>query len=487
MSNIIRRALLAASLALAVPGAARAGETIRIAIGTQDTTINTIHAGLVIRELKLLDKHLPRTGKYKDASYDIVWKNFTSGPPLNGEMLAGKLDIGSLGDFPSILNGVSFAKAGSRSVYVATLSGSVLGAGNGLVVPADSPAQSLRDLKGKQLSVPFGSAAHAMLLRAIRDLGWDPDKDVTLVSQAPEVGGSALRGHKIDGHANFVPFAELFPFRGFARKIYDGSEVKHPTSHGIVAHGAFVDQHPDLVVAFLKAVIEADRLLAAEPEKLSELVHKVAGVDAEVVYVFHGPLGIQTRDLSIKPEWRKSLHTAYDTLTLLKRVDGTLDVDRWIDDRFVRRAFKDSGLDYDARLASRAPIPLTGKDARTGTAIPASGRPAEIWVAGEPKVRHYASAASAFAALAELDRQQKRARVTLVHDQETGIKLLADKASYVVAGGKLGAFLTRAGAERWAASHGGGKAQVLSFEAAKGAAATLASESKPAGSHASLP
>jgi NitT/TauT family transport system substrate-binding protein len=215
-------------------------------------------------------------------------------------------------------------------------------------------------------------------------------------------------------------------------------------------------------------------------------VHKVAGVDAEVVYVFHGPLGIQTRDLSIKPEWRKSLQTAYETLTLLKRVEGKLEIDRWIDDRFVRRAFKESGLDYEARLASRAPVPLTGKDARTGVAIAADGRPAEIWVAGEAKVRRYTSAASAFAALTGIEKQQKQVRVTLVHDQETGLKLLADKASYVVAGGKLAAFLTRAGAERWAT--GQGKAQILTFDAARGAAATLASrETAPAGSHASLP
>jgi alkyldihydroxyacetonephosphate synthase len=58
--------------------------------------------------------------------------------------------------------------------------------------------------------------------------------------------------------------------------------------------------------------------------------------------------------------------------------------------------------------------------------------------------------------------------------------------SYVVAGGKLAAFLTRAGAERWAT--GQGKAQLLTFDAARGAAATLASrETAPAGSHASLP
>jgi NitT/TauT family transport system substrate-binding protein len=84
--------ILAISLALAF-GSANA-ETIRVAIGTQDTTINCATGGLLIRELHLLEKYLPHDGKYKDVQYDIRWKNFTSGAPLTNEMVAGKLDIG---------------------------------------------------------------------------------------------------------------------------------------------------------------------------------------------------------------------------------------------------------------------------------------------------------------------------------------------------------------------------------------------------------
>src|SRR3954468_20640812 len=84
----IHRKLLGLALALAV-GAAQA-ETIRVAIGTQDTTINCATGGLLIRELKLREKYLPKDGKYKDATWDIVWKNFTSGPPLTNEMVADK-------------------------------------------------------------------------------------------------------------------------------------------------------------------------------------------------------------------------------------------------------------------------------------------------------------------------------------------------------------------------------------------------------------
>ena len=100
-----------------------------------------------------------------------------------------------------------------------------------------------------------------MLLRAIHDLGWDPEKDVNIVAQTPEVGGSSLKADKIDAHADFVPFAELFPFRGIARKIYDGSQVGIPTSHGILASADYVEKYPEVIIAFLKAALDADRIL----------------------------------------------------------------------------------------------------------------------------------------------------------------------------------------------------------------------------------
>jgi ABC-type nitrate/sulfonate/bicarbonate transport system substrate-binding protein len=105
-----------AALPLAGAASTFAAETIRVAIGTQDTTINCATGGLLIRELGLLEKYLPRDGKYKDVQYDIVWKNFSSGAPLTNEMLADKLDIGSMADFPGSANIAAFQKAGKKSV-----------------------------------------------------------------------------------------------------------------------------------------------------------------------------------------------------------------------------------------------------------------------------------------------------------------------------------------------------------------------------------
>ncbi|MCA8314801.1 ABC transporter substrate-binding protein [Burkholderia multivorans] len=463
--------LLAASLALAAAGAAHA-ETIRVAIGTQDTTINCATGGLLIRELHLLDKYLPRTGKYRDATYDVQWKDFTSGAPLTNEMVAGKLDLGAMADFPGALNGAAFRKAGRASVFIAVLDGSIDGSGNGIVVPTNSPVRTFADLKGKTISVPFASTAHGMLLRAVRAQGWNPDTDVNIVTQAPEVAGSALKAGKIDAHADFVPFADLFPYRGIARKIFDGAQTHAPTFHGALVDAAYAQRYPEIVVAYLRAAIEANRLLAQNPEKYSLLIEKVTGIEAPVDYLYHGPLGIQTRDLTWKPEYRQAVATAIDTLKLLKKTDTAPDPATFIDDRYIRAAFAASGLDYDAALKHYGRQPLVANDASTGKPIRDFNDVAQVWPAGDEAVRHYANPASAFAALAKLGPSAK-VRAVFVHDHASGLKLFADQAWYVKdAHGTLTAFLLKSGADAYAQRVSG---SVVDYAAARtGSAAALA-------------
>ena len=442
-------------------------ETIRVAIGTQDTTINCATGGLLIRELHLLDKYLPHTGKYKDVQYDVQWRDFTSGAPMTNEMVAGRLDFGAMADFPGSLNGAAFQKAGKRSLFIAVLSGSIDGSGNGIVVPLNSPVHSIADLKGKTISVPFASTAHGMLLRAIEAQGWNPDTDVNIVTQAPEVAGSALKADKIDAHADFVPFADLFPYRGIARKIYDGSQSHAPTFHGALVDAAYARKYPEIVVAYLRAAIDANRLMTEDPEKYSLLIQKVAGIEAPVDYLYDGPLGIQTRDLTWKPEYRRALATAIDTLKLLKKTDVKLDANTFIDDRYIREAFKESGLDYDAALDNYARSPLIANDAATGKPIRDFNDVAQVWLTNEARVRNYANPAEAFAALGKLQTAGSKVRAVFVHDHGSGLKLFANQAWYVKnERGAVVAFLLRSGADAYARRVSG---KVLDYAAAAGA------------------
>jgi NitT/TauT family transport system substrate-binding protein len=432
-------------------------QVIRIAIGTQDTTINCAAGGPVVRELHLLEKYLPRDGKYQGVKYDIVWHNFTTGAPANSEMLANKLDITNMADFPAILGASAFQAAnnGVKTYYIATLSGSTRGAGNAVVVPLQSKIQSFSELKGKRISVPFGSTAHAMLLRAIEDQGWDPEKDVTIITQAPEVAGSALKSNQIDAHADFVPFGELFPFRGIARKIYDGSASGLPTTHGVQVRSDFAEKYPELVVAYLKATIEASRLIREHPEELCTELAKWTGVEAEVYYAFHGPQGIQTRDYSLKPEYVEAVHRAEQVLRVLKKTDKPLDVDSFINDKFIREASHELGLDYDAQLKDYSAVPFSRNALDTNAPVTDPKLAGQVWVQDEPAVRLYSSMKAALSAAGKLENSGKKIRVIFAHDRLSGIKLFAERAWFVEKGGNLSAFLLKTDADKWARDQGG--------------------------------
>ncbi len=155
---------------------------------------------------------MPRDGKYKDVTYDIQWRNFTSGAPITNEQIAGKLDFGVMADFPGSFNGVAHEKAGRKSLFITALLGQREGIRQrhrGAV--AISPVQSIAELKGETISVPFASTSHGLLLRAVKAQGWDPETDVKIITQTPEVAGSALQANQIEAHADFVPYRRAVP------------------------------------------------------------------------------------------------------------------------------------------------------------------------------------------------------------------------------------------------------------------------------------
>ena len=130
----------------------------------------------MIRQLKLLEKYLPKDGKYANMKFQLEWNNFTSGPPVTNGMMANKLQFGAMGDYPLVVNGFTFqSNPESKSQLIAVAAYNLYGSGNGLVVHKDSPYFELSDLKGKVVSVPFGSAAHGMVLKAMQDRGWPAD------------------------------------------------------------------------------------------------------------------------------------------------------------------------------------------------------------------------------------------------------------------------------------------------------------------------
>ena len=452
-------AIVAAALISALP--ARAQTTVTIGIGTQDTTTNTATTGTVIRQLHLLEKYLPKDGKYANIKFELDWQNFTSGPPVTNAMMADKLQFGMMGDYPLVVNGFTFENnPDSKSRLIAVSAYSLDGSGNGVVVHKDSPYYELSDLKGKLVSVPFGSAAHGMILKAMQDRNW-PSDYFQLVSQSPEVGSTNLQEKKIDAHADFVPFAELLPFRGYARKIFDGVETNLPTWHGVVVRTDFAEKYPEVVVAYIKAIIAANQWLRADPKLAAEKIQEWTGINKEVVYIFLGPGGNMTTDPTIKPALIEAAATDVKVLQNLGRMKQ-FDPAKWVDDRYIRKAYAELNLDYDTALKSTQNYEISGTDAFCNKPIGDPRKAGEVWIDGEG-IAPFSSAACTLGAYAQIKAKGKKINVAYVFDTTRGIKLFADQAYFAVAADKteIAPFLLKKDAEAYAARIGG---KVLGFD-----------------------
>lgn len=429
MKPLVSRILAVITLAVALPAAAQ--QEITIGIGTQNTTTNTVTGGVVLKELKLLEKHLPKTGKYKDVRFKLDWQNFTSGPPITNGMMAKKLHIGMMGDYPLLVNGATGqSQPGNETQLVAIIAYNAFGSGNGLVVHKDSPYYELADLKGKNVSVPFGSAAHGMLLQAMQSRGW-PESFWNLSSQSPEVGTTNLQEKKIDGHANFVPFADLLPYRGFARKIFDGAETKVPTFHGVVVRKDFAEQYPEVVVAYIRALMEANQWLRSNPAAAAARIEEWTKIEKEVAYLYLGPGGIHTLDPTIKPRWLDTIRTGHEVLTRLNRV-RPLNVDAWVNETYVKRAFAELKLDYEAQKQTLANYDIGGTDAVCKLPITRPREAGEVWIEGAAAPTPHASPVCTLVAVSRAQAAGRKVNVAYVYDKALGIKVFADKAFYAV-------------------------------------------------------
>jgi NitT/TauT family transport system substrate-binding protein len=426
-------------------------ESIRIAIGHQSMCTDTYTAGIVVKELKLLEKHLPKTGKYEDAKYEVSWSDYSSGGPITNQMLANKLNFGVMGDYPLVVNGAKFQETASlRTLYVAGTGYNQKGSGNAIVVPVASNIYALEDLKAKLVSTPVGSAAWGMLLKSLQDAKI-PVSAIQLRDQSPAVGAANIATAKIDAHADFCPWSELMEFRGTGRKIYDGSETGVPYLHGVVVRKDFAEQHPEVVQAFIKAVYDAGKWIEEDPLRATDFMEKWSGVEKEVLYLYFSKGGHLTLDPTIKGPWVEALTFDHGVLVKEKQIPP-LDFKAWITEDYIKAAYKDMGLDYAAEKAKMVD-PLKAN----------AGRPMEIWHARDG-ISTYPDMKAFLKAVAEFKATGAKLNATYVYDVETGLKLFGKTAFWVTTpDGKYATFLRKPEAQKHADKVNG---KVVTFDEA---------------------
>jgi NitT/TauT family transport system substrate-binding protein len=414
-----------AVLAAAVVAACSNGATVVVNVGYQSKTINTVTAGTLLRDRGSFEAKLADLGKRTGKHYQVQWSDFSSGPPLTAQMIAGKLDIGSMGDYPLLVNGSKSAGFPDvRSRLIAVTGYNLYGSLNQVVVPMGSSAQTLHDLSGKTVSTSVGSAAHGMLVDGLRGAGMDPSA-VQVLNQDPSVGASAIEGHQVDALAQFVPWPQVLAFNGKARLLYDGGQTGVPTFHGVIVRQSFAEQRPDIMQAFLEAMRDTTDYLNTHPFDAAQRVAAITSIKPEVVYLYNGPNGLVTFDMTLKPRLVDALKKDLPFLKDLNAV-GDLDLNQFVDDKYVRQLF---GSDYDRLVANTASTdPIRGTDPVCEGQVD-SAQASEVWFDGDTGT---VVAKSPTCLLRLIKTNGKTVRAAYVPDATHGQRIFATTATWVI-------------------------------------------------------
>jgi NitT/TauT family transport system substrate-binding protein len=457
---VYRLAAVAAALLLAVSGcsldsATSSADVVNVVIGYQSKTINTVTAGTLLRAEGFLERRLADITARTGTKYSVQWQDYDSGAPITAQMLAEKIDIGSMGDYPLLINGSKTQTNPRADTELVSVTGyNPKGGLNMVVVPPNSPARTLGDLAGKKVSASVGSAGHGTLVRALAKAGIDPNKGVEVLNQQPQVGASALESGQAQALSQFVAWPGLLVFQGKARLLYDGAELGVPTFHGVVVRRVYAQAHPEVLDAFLAAQLDATDLIHQQPLKAAEVVAQNSGLPTEVVYLYNGPGGTSF-DTTLKPSLVDALK---GDVPYLKSIGNfaDLDVDAFIQDGALRAAFAARGQNYDAaRAAAANPAVLGGTDPVCGTAVNDLGRAGELWLDGADTPQPAATPTCLLKAIREATGRGATVRAAYVPDTELGTRWFADRAAWVRNEATYLPFTTADGARRFVASHPG--------------------------------
>jgi NitT/TauT family transport system substrate-binding protein len=243
------------------------GSPINLVVGYQPYYTES-WSGVIMRGMKFYEKYLP-------AGSQVDFQIGLQGAIIVNGMLAGKVDIGYVGDMPGI---VSTSHPDVRDIRIV----SVLGLGydqcNAFLVRNDAPKfesaeQAIAWLNGKSVAVPKGSCTDRFAQAVFKRFKIAPSE---YLNQSIEVITSGFRAGKLDAAVMWEPTTSRLVLEKLARKVATGASVNENDGGFMVMPRALIEQRPDIVKAWLEAELDAQLYFADAKNAMSVVAMAVA-------------------------------------------------------------------------------------------------------------------------------------------------------------------------------------------------------------------
>lgn len=196
---------------------------------------------------------------------------FQYGPPMMEGLVSGQLDAVVTSFLPPL---TLSSKAPGSVKFVATLGQS----SHALLVPKDSTAKSLGDLKSKKIGVSVGSESHLDLILALKDAKLDAQTDVEIVNLQPNELPAALEKGLVDAALIRQPQVLRLEESLGARKIQTW-----PFRFTSIVRTEYLKSNPDAVKRYVEALKDAVLYIATNPDQAATWFGEAQRLDASVV------------------------------------------------------------------------------------------------------------------------------------------------------------------------------------------------------------
>lgn len=130
--------------------------------------------------------------------------------------------------------------------------------GSTVIVPKDSPAKSIRDLKGKTFARPSKfSNQYLVITKLMEDEGMQPD-DIKFVDMPPPDMPQALAAGAIDAYFVGEPHAAKAQLNGTGRVLYYAKDIwPHFISCVLVVRDELIRERPEVVRDLVRGIAES--------------------------------------------------------------------------------------------------------------------------------------------------------------------------------------------------------------------------------------
>ncbi len=215
-----------------------------------------------------------KKGYFAAEGVTVEDRKFASGVDTRNAMVAGAIDIGTVGITPFIVGA-------SRGELVAIATVCYAGKTAFVMARSGSGINTIADLRGKKIASQVGSTLDDVFKKQIGPEAKLTEKDYQIINVKFSDQVSALAAGSADAMLNLEPFCSIAEDRKLAVPLTD--YYKYDLIPNMLAvNRSFVEKHPETCVAFLRGWLRAVELFSKQPQEAASImlaVYKEAGYE----------------------------------------------------------------------------------------------------------------------------------------------------------------------------------------------------------------